>query len=54
MPPSEMTQEVFDTHHAEAVEAHKAAGAEIVDDAAKLLSDMVALGSEIGLSARQG
>lgn len=59
MPRGEMTQEVFDTLVAEARKAHVAAQETFknepgpVDDAAKLLADMVAVGTHIGLSPRQ-
>ena len=58
LPHGEMTQGVIDDWVAEAHEAHKKA-AEFknepgpVDDAAKLLSDMVALGTHIGLDPKQ-
>ena len=52
-----MTQEVFDAMLAEAKAAHETAKEVFknepgpVDDAAKLLSDMVAIGGHIGLTA---
>lgn len=58
LPRAEMTQEVIDTWVAEAHEAHRKA-VEFknepgpVDDAAKLLGDMVALGTHIGLDPKQ-
>lgn len=58
LPRSEVTQDDFSAMLAEARAAHDAAqGGDFknepgpVDDAAKLLADMVALGGEIGLSA---
>lgn len=58
LPRGEMTQEVFDEMVSEARAAYDAArGGDFqnqpgpVDDAAKLLADMVAMGGEIGLSA---
>lgn len=54
---AEMTQEVFNEMLAEAREAHETAKEVFknepgpVDDAAKLLADMVAIGSHIGLTA---
>lgn len=53
---AEMTQEVFDAMLAEAREAHETAKeffkneAGPVDDAAKLIADMVAMGGHIGLT----
>jgi len=56
LPKAEVTQEMYDGLMAEAKEAH-ATAKEIfnnepgpVDDAAKLISDMVAIGGHIGLS----
>ncbi len=54
MPLDEVTQEVFDTLVAEATEARDNATLDVVDAAAKMLADMVAMGTEIGLSPRQG
>lgn len=57
MPASEMTQETFDAYLEEAEAGARAAresdrdGAG--DEAAKLVSDMVAMGGRIGLSTRQ-
>lgn len=54
---AEMTQEVFDEMLAEARQAHATAQETFknepgpVDDAAKLLADMVAIGGHIGLTA---
>jgi len=54
---AEMTQEVFDAMLAEAREAHETAKEVFknepgpVDDAAKLIADMVAMGGHIGLTA---
>ena len=45
----EMTQDILTDWVKEAHEAHKNAGDEAVDHAAKLLADMVAMGSHIGL-----
>ena len=57
LPRPEVTQEIMDAWVAEAAEAHKAARERageiphgVVDDAAKLLSDMVAMGGHIGLN----
>ena len=54
MPKSEMTQDVLNRMVADLKARHEkavAASDGTVDDAAKLLADMVALGSEMGLSA---
>jgi F-type H+-transporting ATPase subunit epsilon len=57
LPRGEMTQEVFDTMIADAKAAMKAAEEVFknepgpVDDAAKLISDRVAMGSHIGLTS---
>lgn len=56
IPRTDMTQALLDELLAEAVAAHKAAketNSDAVDDAVKLVSDMVAMGGEIGLSANQ-
>ncbi len=57
LPRSEMSQEIIDQMVAEAAAEHrKAREAEVhgvVDDTAKLLSDMVAMGSHIGLDPQQ-
>ncbi len=59
IPRGEMTQETLDEMVAEAAEVHRSAKEAkepdygIVDDAAKLLADMVAMGGEIGLSSQQ-
>ena len=57
MPREEMTQDVFDEYVAEARTAHESAREANepgpVDDAAKLLADMVAMGTHIGLDPRQ-
>lgn len=45
----EVTQEMINAWVAEAHEAHKAAHPDVVDAAAKLLADMVAMGGHIGL-----
>ncbi|MHC0053736.1 F0F1 ATP synthase subunit epsilon [Actibacterium sp. D379-3] len=45
----EVTQAMIDEMIAEAHEAHKTAHPDVVDQAAKLLSDMVAMGGHIGL-----
>jgi F-type H+-transporting ATPase subunit epsilon len=47
----DLTQETFDALVAEARAAHAEATPDAVDAAAKVLADMVAVGSEIGLSA---
>ncbi len=57
LPRAEMTQDVFDTMIAEAKAAMKSAEEVFknepgpVDDAAKLISDMVAMGGHIGLTS---
>ncbi len=57
LPKAEMTQEVYDQMVADAKAAHGRAQETFknepgpVDDAAKLLSDMVAIGGHIGLTA---
>ena len=57
LPRGEMTQDVFDTMIADAKAAMKSAEEVFknepgpVDDAAKLISDMVAMGGHIGLSS---
>ncbi len=57
LPKAEVTQEVFDQMVADAKAAHATAQETFknepgpVDDAAKLLSDMVAIGGHIGLTA---
>jgi F-type H+-transporting ATPase subunit epsilon len=57
LPRAEMTQEVFDEMLSEAKEAYNSAKEAFknepgpVDDAAKLLADMVAIGGHIGLTA---
>ena len=59
LPRGEVTQEIFDSMVEEATRAHAQARETFVnepgpvDDAAKLLADMVAMGDEIGLSSRQ-
>lgn len=45
----EVTQEMINAWVAEAHEAHKAAHPDVVDAAAKMLADMVAMGGHIGL-----
>jgi F-type H+-transporting ATPase subunit epsilon len=52
MPVGEVTQAVFDELLAEADEARKKAPADAVDAAAKLLADMVGVGTTLGLSPR--
>ncbi|HEV8033224.1 F0F1 ATP synthase subunit epsilon [Yoonia sp.] len=58
LPQAEVTQEVFDAMVEEAKAAHRKAQDNFknepgpVDDAAKLLSDMVAIGGHIGLTAK--
>ncbi len=58
LPKAEVTQEVYDQMVADAKAAHAAAQDNFknepgpVDEAAKLLSDMVAIGGTIGLSAK--
>ncbi len=53
MPVGEVTQEIIDDLVAEADTARREAGADAVDAAAKLVADMVAMGTEIGLSPKQ-
>ncbi|MEM8538241.1 MAG: F0F1 ATP synthase subunit epsilon [Pseudomonadota bacterium] len=59
LPTTEVTQEVFDAMIEEAKQAYGQAQETFknepgpVDDAAKLLSDMVAVGGRIGLTAKQ-
>ncbi|PRY92609.1 ATP synthase F1 subcomplex epsilon subunit [Hasllibacter halocynthiae] len=59
LPRSEFTQERFDAFYDEAEESARAAkntpdtGNALVDDAVKLLADMEALGTHVGLSTRQ-
>ncbi len=57
MPRDEMTQEVFDAYMDEARGGHETARSANepgpVDDAAKLLADMVAMGTHIGLDPQQ-
>ena len=50
LPTGEMTQEVYDQMIADAKEAASNATADVQDDAAKLLSDMEAIGGQIGLT----
>ena len=57
LPRTEVTQEIMDAWVAEAAEAHRSARERagevhhgLVDDSAKLLSDMVAMGGHIGLN----
>lgn len=45
----DVTQDMVDAWVAKAHEAHKAAHPDVVDAAAKLLADMVAMGGHIGL-----
>ncbi|KQI73414.1 ATP synthase F0F1 subunit epsilon [Loktanella sp. 5RATIMAR09] len=58
LPQAEVTQEVFDAMVEEAKAVHRKAQDNFknepgpVDDAAKLLSDMVAIGGHIGLTAK--
>ena len=60
LPKDEVTQEIMDAWVAEAAEAHTSARERagevphgVVDDSAKLLSDMVAMGGHIGLNPKQ-
>ncbi|NQZ72637.1 MAG: F0F1 ATP synthase subunit epsilon [Dinoroseobacter sp.] len=48
---ADMTQDILDQLIAEAKSAHEAASAQALDDAAKLVADMVAMGEQIGLAA---
>ena len=50
LPKGEVTQTVLDEWVAEAHKAHKEAHHTVVDDAAHLLSDMVAMGTHVGLN----
>lgn len=52
LPIGEVTQSLFDELLAEADEARKAAPADAVDAAAKLVADMVGVGAALGLSPR--
>lgn len=52
LPREEMTQDVLNAWVAEAHRSHSEAHQDVVDDAAKLLSDMVAIGGHIGLEAQ--
>ncbi|MCW1934156.1 F0F1 ATP synthase subunit epsilon [Pararhodobacter zhoushanensis] len=49
LPKPEVTQPVLDEWVAEAHKAHKEAHHTVVDDAAQMLADMVAMGTHIGL-----
>lgn len=51
LPRAEVTRAHVEKLIQEAHEAHKSAGEEAVDAAAKLLADMVAMGDHIGLSS---
>ncbi|MGK7661117.1 MULTISPECIES: F0F1 ATP synthase subunit epsilon [unclassified Marinovum] len=59
IPRADMTQELLDEMIAEAASVHKSAkeakepDSNAVDDAVKLVADMVAMGGEIGLSSQQ-
>lgn len=57
MAASDLTQETFDAYVEEAEENARAAKESdehgVADDASKLVSDMVAMGGQIGLSTRQ-
>ncbi|MGR3434051.1 MAG: F0F1 ATP synthase subunit epsilon [Shimia sp.] len=53
MPTSEVSQDVFDEMVGEAVRARDEAPEDGVDAAAKLLADMVAAGTHIGLDPKQ-
>jgi F-type H+-transporting ATPase subunit epsilon len=48
-PVDEMTQKVYSQMLAEAHAVHKGAASDVVDATAKLLADMVAIGTHIGL-----
>jgi ATP synthase, F1 epsilon subunit (delta in mitochondria) len=50
LPKGEVTQPILDEWVAEAHKAHKEAHHSVVDDAAKLLADMVAMGTHVGLN----
>lgn len=52
-PTEEVTQEMIDDMVDEAHRAYKDAHPSVVDSAAKLLSDMVAMGTHIGLDPKQ-
>lgn len=51
LPKAEVTQDVFARMMAEVKEAQDRAAADAADDAAKLVADMAAMGSQMGLSA---
>ncbi len=53
LPVADVTQKVFDDWVAEAHAAHRDASDDMIDSAAKLLADMVAIGGHIGLDPRQ-
>ncbi|MEM9796817.1 MAG: F0F1 ATP synthase subunit epsilon [Pseudomonadota bacterium] len=53
LPVDDVTQETFDDWVSEAKTARDEAPDDAVDAAAKLLSDMVAMGGEIGLNSNQ-
>lgn len=53
LPRTEVTQEIIDNLVAEAHRAHKGAHPDMVDAAAKLLADMVAIGTHIGIDPKQ-
>jgi len=48
---TDMTQEILDQLISEVKSAHQSASPEALDDAAKLVADMVAMGEEVGLAA---
>ena len=50
LPKVEVTQTILDGWVAEAHQAHKDAHHSVVDDAAQLLADMVAMGTHVGLN----
>ena len=53
LPAEEVGQETYDDWVADARRSHEAASDDGIDSAAKVLADMVAMGGEIGLDARQ-
>jgi len=53
LPRTEVTQEIIDNLVAEAHRAYKGAQPDMVDAAAKLLADMVAVGTHIGIDPKQ-
>ena len=52
LPRGEVTQEIYTTWVTEAHRSHAEAHHDVVEDAAKLLADMVAMGTHIGLDPK--